>query len=292
LLDRPDSSLIRQSHDPKMLHLLNLAGFGMAVWDRSLRDPNEPLVYRTTTIPLFDPNLRSVSRKLSASCVLAHVRGVAYHPRVAISEQNLHPFKFDGVPLAMAHNGDLHRFSEIELALAEHVKPALRAQVRGTTDSEWVYALLLSQFDDPSANHDGPAICRAVERTLRIIRRERERAGISTSSSLNLFLADGDTVVAVRFTFDFGCYDTTDPSSVHEASLRYLSLWYSLGRSYGFHDGEWKMVGGARRADTAIVASEPLTNDTTSWLEVPEYSMIFIERSGGTPQCAQVMLDV
>ena len=34
LLYQPDSALVKQSFMPKMLHLLNLAGFGMRAWDR------------------------------------------------------------------------------------------------------------------------------------------------------------------------------------------------------------------------------------------------------------------
>ena len=37
LMYRPDSSLIRQAYNPKMLRMLNLAGFGMVAWDDSSR---------------------------------------------------------------------------------------------------------------------------------------------------------------------------------------------------------------------------------------------------------------
>ena len=39
LLFQPDSALVRQSYMPKMLHMLNLAGFGMRAWDPGSRDP-------------------------------------------------------------------------------------------------------------------------------------------------------------------------------------------------------------------------------------------------------------
>jgi len=50
--------------------------------------------------------------------------------------------------------------------------------------------------------------------------------------------------------------------------------WFTVGRDYDFHDGEWKMIGGAANADSILVASEPLTVDTSTWLEVPEYSAL------------------
>ena len=42
LLYKPDSSLIRQTYAPKMLHMLNLAGFGMQAWDPTSFRPEDP----------------------------------------------------------------------------------------------------------------------------------------------------------------------------------------------------------------------------------------------------------
>jgi glutamine amidotransferase len=114
----------------------------------------------------------------------------------------------------------------------------------------------------------------AVEKSLEIIRDARKKLGIAVSSSLNLFIADGTQLAAVRYCFDFGRYPTEDPSRVHEANFNYLSLWYTAGRDYGLHDGEWKMTGGSENATSILVASEPLTRDTAAWVEVPEYSML------------------
>ena len=61
-----------------------------------------------------------------AMIVLAHVRGVAYSTEVNISLQNTHPFRFEGSTLALAHNGDLYRFSELRDLLA----PADRKSTR------------------------------------------------------------------------------------------------------------------------------------------------------------------
>jgi predicted glutamine amidotransferase len=47
--------------------------------------------------------------------------------------QNCHPFHFKDVPLVMAHNGDLARFSEMKPLLVPHLKPGIAAQVHGTT---------------------------------------------------------------------------------------------------------------------------------------------------------------
>ena len=58
LLFQPDSALIRQSYMPKMLHMLNLAGFGMRAWSSSSHLPEQPWSYAVTTLPVFDRNLK------------------------------------------------------------------------------------------------------------------------------------------------------------------------------------------------------------------------------------------
>jgi len=291
LLFQPDSALVRQSYMPKMLHMLNLAGFGLRAWVRESNEPGLPFSYASATLPVFDRNLKNLAEKIRPSCVLAHVRGVAYSTSVDISLQNVHPFQFPGIPLALAHNGDLARFSEMKPHLFGHVKPELARFIKGTTDSEWIYALLVSQLDDPGAKCGAGELVAAMERTIAVIRDARERCGISNSSSVNLFLTTGDQLAAVRYCFDFGCYKTDDPVELHEANITFLSLWYTSGREYGWHDGEWKMVGGADAADSIMIASEPLTRDTTTWLEVPEYSMIYADTRGGRPTVEVHYLD-
>lgn len=285
LLYKPDSALVRQSTMPRMLHLLNLAGFGLRAWDRESHQPQLPFSYATDTLAVFDRNLKGLAEKVVASCLLAHVRGVPYNTRAEISAQNAHPFQFPGVPLALAHNGELARFAEMKPRLVGHLKPELFARIRGNTDSEWIYALLLSQLADPQARPARQELVDAVARTFEVLRAVRKELDIAIASPVNLFIADGYQIAAVRYTLDFGCYPTTDPGEI-AAHLGYYTLWYTLGREFGLHDGEWKMVGGAENAASLIAASEPLTSDTAAWVEVPEYSMMHAElprASGGAP---------
>jgi len=291
LLYRPDSALVRQSYMPKMLHLLNLAGFGMRAWDHASHDPEAPFAYNSPSLPVFDRNLKNLAEKIAAGCVLAHVRGVPYSTEVEISLQNVHPFQFAGVPLVMAHNGDLAHFARLRPLLARHVKPEFAAQVRGTTDSEWIYALVASHLRNPAARPPAAELIDAIAAALGVIRAARAEAGIAESSPVNLFLTDGAQLAAVRYCFDFGCYPTGDPAHVRPDALRYYSLWYTLGRDYGLHDGEWKMTGGAENADSLLVASEPLSRDTAAWVEVPEYGVLHAELRNGRPAISQRFLD-
>jgi glutamine amidotransferase len=291
LLFQPDSALVRQSYMPKMLNMLNLAGFGLLAWDRASHAPEKPFFYGSPSLPVFDRNLKNLAEKVRAGCVLAHVRGVAYSTAVEISLQNVHPFQFEGLPWALAHNGDLAGITEMKPLLAAHIKPEFLARIRGTTDSEWIYAVFVSQIRDALGGTSEEELFAALESTLAILRGARREIGMTLSSSANLFIANGRQLAALRYCFDFGRYRTGDVAGVHEANLGFLSLWYTLGRHYGMHEGEWKMTGGAGRADSILIASEPLTRDTSSWVELPEYGALFAEIRAGRPYVSIRLLD-
>ncbi len=281
LLFKPDSALVKQAYMPRMSRMLNLAGFGMMAWDRSSVGPDIPYRYGTTNLPVFDRNLKSLANKVKANCFLGHVRGVAMDGAATITEQNIHPFWYPGAKLVLAHNGDLYSFNEMRDDLRQYIDAGIANHISGTTDSEWIYALFLSQLNDPSQDSSIDELRRAIDKTLSIIANVRAKRGISVSSSTNLFISDGRQIAAVRFCFDFGRYPTADPDKVHEANLTYVSLWYTSGREYGFHDNEWQMIGGPDTADSFMVASEPLTTGVARWLEVAEYSVLHAQRGTG-----------
>jgi len=275
LLFDTDNCLVRQSYSPKMMNtFLNLAGFGMKAWDPASLRPDDPFSYRATTLPSFDRNLRSLSSKLAPTCVVAHVRGVTYSDEAIVAETNLHPFHFAGARVVMAHNGHLRQFARIRYALVEHVRPELAQRIEGTTDSEWIYALILSQLDDPYGLPETRELADATAEALRILRKVRIAHGIDTSSPANLCVSTGRAVVATRFSFDYGWYPPED--EMLETDLPFVSLWYAIGGAYAECDGGWQMTA-ADPPRSVIIASEPLTTDHSSWLEVPEYSMLTAE---------------
>jgi glutamine amidotransferase len=275
LLFDPEYGLVRQSYSPRMMNtFLNLAGFGMQAWDPTSLQPEDPFTYRATTLPPFDRNLRFLSSKLAPTCLVAHVRGVTYSSEAVVTETNLHPFQFDGTRVVLAHNGHLRQFPRMRHSLIEHVRPELAQCIEGTTDSEWIYALILSQLDDPNGLPETRELADATVNALRILRTVRAAHGIDTSSPANLCVSTGRAVVATRFSFDYGWYPPED--EMLETDLPFVSLWYSIGGEYTQSDGDWQMTAGDPPR-SVIIASEPLTTDHSTWLEVPEYSMLTAE---------------
>lgn len=290
LLFKSDSSLMKQTYAPQMLKLLNLAGFGMAAWEPTSHNPEVPFIYKTVSVPFFDRNLKVLAQKLRPTCLVAHVRGVISDPSAKVNIQNVHPFQYRGFKLAMAHNGDLADMDKMKFHLLEYIKPEIAQKIEGTTDSEWIYALLMSQMEDPTKDLELDEILPALESTLKIIKQVRKKLGIAVASWVNLFICDGNDLVATRFTFDFGCY--ADKIDELELGLKDMSLWYTLGQNYGWHENEWKLVGSAKNANSVIVASEPLSKDITNWTEVPEYSVLYVTSEGDYRQVKIAELDI
>lgn len=287
LLYKPDSSLVRQSYEPQLLEMLNLGGFGMVAWDPSSHLPDRPWIYRSADLPIYDANLAALSAKMQAGCVLAHVRGIQYRADAGFGTHNLHPFSYPGRRWAMAHNGDLAGHREMRFDLLARATPAVRELVQGTTDSETVYALVLSELERLRRD-DLDALWTAVEATLSTLREVRAAHGLDVSSALNLFFCDGQSILGLRLTFDYGRFPLDELERQAAHGHHYLSLWFTTGEAYRSVDGSWRMVGDPRSTDAVLVASEPLTRDVTGWVELPEAGAILVDRSGGRVELREV----
>lgn len=276
LLYKPDNSFIKQSYDPKyMSHILNLAGFGIAAWDATSHNPKFPYLYKTPQLPFYDGNLRNLASKISPYCLLAHLRGVYYHEEQIVSNQNVHPFLFADSNVVLAHNGALSNFDAMRYDLLEYIHPQYKKYIHGTTDSEWIYSIFLSQLPSASDTYKTEEIITAILETLKILQHVRQKRKIKANSPVNLFITNGEFIAATRFVLDYGW---PLPSSLPSTHAYYHSLWYTYGDSYGFYDKVYKMSGGNAKK-SIIIASEPLTEDTTTWLEVPEYTLVVARQS-------------
>ncbi len=280
VLYEPDAALVHQAVDTELMSRLNLGGFGVAAWIPDSADPLRPLTYRVPTLPNFDRNLRALAGKVRARALLAHVRGVVYDSSESVGSHNVHPFLFEGAGFALAQNGDLHDFSAMRYDLLDDIDPRLVPLIEGSTDTEWVYALTLSQLRDPFAPVAAEEAAEAIIRSLEILRERRAARGIATQSPVNLVLTDGSWMLATRYAFDYGWYPEDDSFFAAEREHDFTSLWYTTGGRFGRRpDGSFGMADGA--ATSAVIASEPLTKHTAGWLEAPEYSMLALTPSGG-----------
>ena len=293
LIFESDQSLAVQAYSSNTQNFLNVAGIGFTAWQNDSANPRVPFSYHSTELPMYDRNLQRLTEKISANCAVGHIRATGYMPGSSniITIPNCHPFQFKNTDVVLAHNGGLANFDSIKLQITNLCHEKYSLQVQGNTDSEWVYALLMSKLAEGVEMHTAEEIADATLDTLAEIRGLRESAGITTHSAANLIIANGKSLIATCFTYDFGRYDGLINQAVLSPEMH--SLWYSTGNHFGCFEGQWTMKRKqGERCSSMVLASEPLTNDTSTWVELQKYTMLIIDCSRGQMHISTREIDV
>ena len=142
LLLKPENSLINQALDPERHPQLQLAGWGFAAWSEHLLTPDEPFLYHRPMAAFYDDNVAGIVPSLQVSTMLAHVRAADYNAKTVLADENCHPFSYQGTPWAIAQNGDLPNWKLLQRELLQHCKDQYLEQMKGNTDTEFLYVLL------------------------------------------------------------------------------------------------------------------------------------------------------
>lgn len=235
LLYKPEHSLIVQSYQPREMTsgVVNADGFGMG-WYHNQKD-TEPFMYKNT-LPIWnDVNLPSLSRYVESKCVLAYVRSAT--PGQAIDFSNCQPF--NDQELLFIHNGRIENFRQtLHRKIRSTLTQNLYEKINGNTDSEHIFALLLSQI---KINKHRP-LQYALRTTLLTLLEMAKRYQVEVSA--NVVFSDGHRLIASRFT-------TTSPAP----SLYWIRDDLIFPKS-------------------VIIASEPLF--IGNWTACPENSIISV----------------
>lgn len=144
LLLAPEHSLLHQSYRPRhqTSGLVNADGFGCGWFDRSIRA--EPALYRRDKPIWSDRTFFSLAPMIRSGAVVASVRDATTGSPT--EEGSTLPFT-EG-PWLFAHNGRLDEFDgRAGIAVHEMVSAERRARVRGTSDSEILFALVMDMLD-------------------------------------------------------------------------------------------------------------------------------------------------
>jgi len=261
LVTEPDNSLIRQSYAAReRKEPLNGDGFGLAWY---VPGQTEPGTFRSITPAWSNQNLHSLARVVESGCILAHVRAAS--PGLEVVETNCHPFTHGR--FAFMHNGELGAFRRVRRPLLASLGDEAFHRIRGTTDSEHLFALFLEEMEreegEGGCGAMAAALDRAVARALRVV----EEHGEGAPSRLNLAVTDGAAAVVCRFASD--------------APPRPESLYVARVESYRCEDGVCRMeeIREGRESPRAIlVCSEPLTDDV-HWEAVPVNHRVSIHES-------------
>ena len=275
---QPSHSIIKQSHGCRertgddrasLPASLNADGFGVGWYSPASTSVEKegderPGLYTSTQPAWSDVNLIRLSEKVSSRLVFGHVRAASVG--TGVQSHNCHPF-VDGAYMFM-HNGDVGGWSRLRRRVLLWLTDRALSAIKGTTDSEHLFALFLSEVERVAVAQGAPpggklrlppeAIQYCVLRTIQLIEEWRVELGIAERSLMNLCVTDGHTVVATRVVCGPGCAP---------------SLYFCAGSRWAAGSGssstDFTMQQADRRHHAVIVASERLTAQADDWLAVP-----------------------
>jgi glutamine amidotransferase len=241
LLYTPVHSLIDQSlHSRLGAETTNGDGFGFGWYD----EMRKPGVFHSIEPAWNDRNLHELARHIRSPLVFAHIRASSGSP---IQQTNCHPFRH-GRWLWM-HNGLIRDFAKIKRDLVLAVDPDLYPLIEGSTDSETLFYLALTQGleDDPP---------QAVARAIGLVESVGHAHDVEHPMQGTIATTDGNTLWAFRY------------SSEHDSRSLYFSTKIETLRELYPEE----MLFRALDEDTRLVVSEPLGDLAGAWNEVPESS--------------------
>lgn len=193
LLYKPEHSLIVQSYQPSEMTsgVVNADGFGVG-WYHSQKDTN-PFSYKNV-LPIWnDTNLVSLSRYIESGCVLAYVRSATAGQVVDLS--NCQPFEYDR--LLCIHNGRIENFRQtLYRPMRDRLKDVAYQSIKGNTDSEHIFALLLDELQ----TNQSATLDLALQTAL--LQVDELANSYQVAASANMIVSDGKRLVASRFASD------------------------------------------------------------------------------------------
>jgi predicted glutamine amidotransferase len=249
LLFKPRHGLIDQSLHSRMgAETTNGDGFGMG-WYGTGEGPG---LYRSISPAWGDANLRHLAAHIESPIFLAHVRATS---GTAVQESNCHPYRHGR--WLFVHNGLVNEFRTVRRELMLALDPALFAELEGSTDSEVLFYLALTNGlqEDPLA---------ALERNIGFVEEVADRHGIERAIQASIGVSDGERLWAVRYSTEgksrtlFASADVDALKQLHPENPRLALL----------------------RDDDRLVVSEPLADLPGAWHELPESSAIVVAPGG------------
>ncbi len=245
MLLKTEISLIDQSLSARRaLEPTNGDGFGIGWYGRG----KKPCLYRVIQPAWNDENLRDLAAEVESGLFMAHVRRST---GTAVQRSNCHPFRYKN--WMFVHNGAIAGFRQLKRQLVMAIDPALYPEIGGSTDSELMFFLALTHGleEDPFS---------ALEAMAAIVERIGADTGIPHPLQMSIGLSDGERLMAVRYS-----------SENDSRTLFYSERIDALRELYPSHP---RLAAIPR--DARAVVSEPLSDVSSAWIEVPESTALTV----------------
>lgn len=258
LLYQPKNSLVNQSINAREIEEpLNGDGFGIGWYVPEVN--NEPVTFVSVNPAWSNRNLRNLAPKMITECMIAHVRAASVGE---VSESNCHPFQYKN--LLMAHNGGVEQFSKVKRELRSALSDEMYLWIKGQTDSEHLFAYLLTELFKNHKVITPEAVMDSFERMFRKVKELLVKHQITEDAYLNMAFTNGLFIVATRY-----CSNPKEEP---------LTLYHSEGSRYVVDDGITRLEAPEDDDQAVLIVSEKLTDDA-HWTMIPANHFVVVEQT-------------
>jgi len=242
LYDGPNSLVSQSLHSKLGAETTNGDGFGVGWYGRLER----PGLFHSIRPAWNDANLRDLAAQIESKRFIAHVRATSL---ATVQETNCHPFRWKN--WLFVHNGEIYEAEKTRRDLMSKVAPEFYNNILGSTDSELMFHLALSQ----GFEKDPPG---ALARMAAVIEQSGRENGVPEALWATICVTDGKTTWAVRYASDGKAptlYHSRDAKDLYEINP-------ALKGRYG--------------ATSRVIVSEPIGAFSEMWTEVPQASLVTV----------------
>lgn len=223
-------------------------GWGIAIFDRTRASWR---VHKGTERAYEDTRFHEIAARSEGNVLVAHVRQKTVGPTRL---ENTHPFERDG--WLFAHNGTVKAIDVVRAGASK----ARLAEVQGDTDSEILFAHLLTRLDEAGLTKLHDEATRSTA-TL-VIEEAAKKLREQNVGAFNFLLSDGATCFAHRFGRSLFILERSPSDPVREKrdvgpNATIVTKW-------------------TQRRHAVLIASERITDEP--WRELDERTFLRIDR--------------
>lgn len=190
LVVKPEHSMLVQSYKPKEMKsaVLNGDGFGLG-WHAASQN-GDPFIYRNVLPMWNDRNLDDLGRYIQASSFVVNLRSAT--DKMPIDISNCQPWKYR--QMLFVHNGLIENFFEsMQRPIREKLCDLAYRSIRGLTDSEHIFALLVHHIE----TQPGIDLAEALHQTIKMLASIANAAGVRIA--VNVILSTPERLIALRY---------------------------------------------------------------------------------------------
>jgi glutamine amidotransferase len=231
-------------------------------WGIGFYQGGEILLQRRPKAPVEPVDFYAVARELRTDVIIGHVRaGTVGKPK----NENTHPFRFRS--WLFAHHGTIPDFERVREEILAAIPDFLRRNIRGQTDSEHLFHLLLAFLHDAGKLDDVNVTTQAVRDAVRATLSLADKlvGPAAKESQCSLALTNGRLLIATR--------RGRPVHLMRIASLRDCAVCRDPAPMYG---REPKRVDHEHLRSVTIVADPPSAAVSAPWEEVPDHTIVSV----------------